>query len=216
MQAGADDYLPKPFSNKELIARIYAGLRTKALQDELRRMNQQLLDVLAKVEILAATDSLTGLFNRRQFETLIENEFNKTLRYEAPLSCLLIDIDNFKLINDKYGHQVGDACLKELADIIKNNVRKVDTVARWGGEEFSVLLPQTGRENTLTPSLRICTAIAESTFPDYPGKITVSIGVASVPDPEIDTPEKLVKAADLAMYQAKSKGGNRVEFSWPL
>jgi len=212
LKAGADDYLPKPFSHEELIARIFASLRTKALQDELRRMNQQLRDVLTKVEILAATDSLTGLSNRRQFETLLDHEFNKTSRYESPLSCLLIDIDNFKRINDKYGHQAGDTCLKEIAEIIKNNVRKVDTVARWGGEEFCVLMPQTVKENTMIPSSRICTAIAENAFSGYPDKITVSIGVASIPAPEIDTPEKLVKAADLAMYEAKAKGGNRVEF----
>jgi len=213
LDAGADDYLAKPFSENELLARIYANLRTKALHDELKKMNQQLVEVLSRVEILATTDSLTELYNRRYFNTIIEREFQKTLRYNYPTSCLMIDIDNFKKINDEYGHHVGDICLKEIADVIKNSVRKIDTPARWGGEEFIVLLPNTAKENSLPPATRILTAISGNKFSAFPGQITVSIGIASIPASAIDSAEKFIHTADLSMYEAKARGGNRIEFA---
>lgn len=210
LDAGADDYLSKPYSENELIARIYANLRTKALHDELKQMNRQLVEVLSRVEILATVDSLTELINRRHFESIIEKEFNKTLRYQFPTSCLMLDIDRFKNINDKYGHHAGDICLKETADRIKTNIRNIDTAARWGGEEFLVLLPNTKKENTLPPASRILNAISSNKFSAFPDQITVSIGIACVPDPSIDTAEKLIHTADLAMYEAKAKGRNRI------
>ncbi|HDK82271.1 MAG TPA: response regulator, partial [Nitrospirae bacterium] len=121
LEAGADDYIPKPFEEMELNARIYACLRTKALQDDLKLKNRQLEELLERVEVLAVTDPLTELFNRRRFETVLEKEFKRTDRYHTPLSCLMIDIDHFKKINDKYGHHVGDAVLQDIARIIKNN-----------------------------------------------------------------------------------------------
>jgi len=211
LKAGADDYLPKPYNESELNARIYACLRTKALQDELREKNRQLEEVLLKVETLAITDPLTGLFNRRHFETTIEKEFNRTIRYQSPVSCLMIDIDHFKSINDEYGHRTGDLVLKEMAGIIKNCLRKVDTVARWGGEEFILLLPGTKKEDALRAALRILTAISSHNFSGIQRQITVSIGIASVPWSSIDTAEKLIDTADLALYEAKSKGRSRIE-----
>jgi len=208
--AGADDYLPKPYSEEELLARIYAMLRTKELQDELRRKNRQLAEVLSKVEVLAVTDSMTGLFNRRHFDTILEKEFNRTVRYQYPTSCLVADVDDFKSINDGHGHHVGDICLKEIADIIKNCVRKIDTVARWGGEEFIILLPETKKESAVTVASRVLTDISNNKFSSISKQITVSIGIAGVPDSSIDNAEKLVNAADKAMYEAKAKGGNRI------
>ncbi len=212
LEAGADDYITKPFDEIELNARIYACLRTKALQDELREKNRQLEKLLEKVETLAVTDPLTELFNRRRFETVLEKEFKRTVRYRSPLTCLMIDIDYFKKINDKYGHQVGDSVLHEIAQIINKTFREVDIAARWGGEEFIVLLPQTNRKAALQSASRILEAISTHKFPRIPDKkITVSIGIASVPDPSIDTGEKLINASDFAMYEAKKKGRNRVE-----
>ncbi|MEW6054347.1 MAG: diguanylate cyclase [Nitrospirota bacterium] len=211
LDSGADDYLSKPFSENELIARIYANLRTKALHEELKKMNQQLVEVLSRVEVLATIDPLTELYNRRHFDNIIEKEFSRVLRYGYPASCLMVDIDDFKSINDEYGHHTGDVCLKEVADIIRNNVRKIDTPARWGGEEFIVLLPNTNKENAFPPASRILSAIAGSRFSVFPGQITVSIGISSIPDPAIDTAVKFIHAADLAMYEAKAKGGNRIE-----
>lgn len=212
LEAGADDSLSKPYNEIELNARIYACLRTKALQDELRQKNRQLEEMLARVELLAITDPLTGLFNRRRCENVLEKEFGKTIRYNSSLSCLMIDIDHFKQVNDEYGHRTGDFVLKEVAEIIKSSSREVDTVARWGGEEFVVLLPQTGKENGESSASRLVKVISEHQFSGVPGKhITVSIGIASAPDPSIDTGEKLINASDLALYEAKRKGRNRVE-----
>jgi two-component system cell cycle response regulator len=209
--AGADDYLPKPYSEEELLARIYAMLRTKELQDELRKKNRELTEVLSKMEVIARTDPMTGLFNRRHFDTLLEKEFNKTLRYQFPAACMVIDVDGFKSINDKHGHHVGDVCLKETADVIRNCVRKIDTVARWGGEEFIVLLPETKKGTAMSVAARIVAAISSNKCSGISKQITVSIGIAGVPDPSIANAEKLVNAADNAMYEAKTKGGNGIE-----
>ena len=108
LEAGADDYLQKPFDESELNARIYARLRSKMQQDELQQKNRQLESMLTQVETLAIMDSLTGLFNRRRFETILSDEFKKAQRYRSPLACMMIDIDHFKEINDRYGHQAGD------------------------------------------------------------------------------------------------------------
>ncbi len=212
LEAGADDYLPKPYSEVELNARIYACLRTKALQDELRQKNRQLEEMLERVETLAIMDPLTELFNRRRFETILENEFTRTIRYKTPLTCLLIDIDYFKRVNDEFGHRAGDHVLKEMAQLIKGGIREIDTAARWGGEEFVVLLPQTKKENAQLLASRLLKIISNHQFSGIPkdDRITVSIGIASVPDPSIDSAEKLVNSSDFAMYEAKRSGRNRV------
>jgi len=211
LHAGADDYLSKPYNEIELNARIYASLRTKTLQDELREKNRQLEEVLSRVEVLAVTDPLTGLYNRRHFEEIMEKEFARTTRYRSPMSCLMIDVDHFKKINDTYGHRTGDGVLKDIARIIANSIRKVDTVARWGGEEFIVILPGTGKEQALNAASRIQESIAEHKFPTGENPITVSIGIASAPEPSIDTAEKLIDTSDIAMYRAKTLGRNRIE-----
>ncbi len=214
LEAGADDYLPKPFDEIELNARIYACLRTKALQDELKQKNRQLEELLEKVKILASTDPLTKLSNRRHFEVVLENEFKRAARYNSPLACLMIDIDYFKKINDGYGHHTGDLVLHEIAHIIENAIREIDVTARWGGEEFVVLLPQTGKEGALQSASRILKAIVTHKFTCLPDKkITASIGIASLPDPSINTGEKLIDASDIAMYEAKRKGRNRTEIT---
>ncbi len=210
LTAGADDHLTKPFNESELSARIYACLRTKALQDELREKNRQLEELLTKLEILAITDSLTQIYNRRYFESVIEKEFENTLRYKTPASCMMIDIDNFKSINDDFGHRIGDIVLKSIAQIIKNNLRKVDVVARWGGEEFIAILPRTTKEDTFIAAQRILKAISDNKFEGVNRSVTVSIGIASIPDESIDNAEKLIHKADTAMYEAKKCGRNRV------
>jgi diguanylate cyclase (GGDEF)-like protein len=157
-------------------------------------------------------DSLTGLYNRRRFEVILESEFKRAARYQNPLSCLMIDIDHFKNVNDSFGHQGGDTVLREIAQLIQTTIREVDTPARWGGEEFVVLSPNTPKENAVLAAARILNAVTHHAFSGVKGgKITISIGVAGVPDPSIDSKEKLVHAADLAMYEAKKKGRNRVE-----
>jgi len=214
LEAGADDYLPKPYDNVELNARIYACLRTKALQDELRQKNLQLECLLKKVEIMAVTDQLTGIYNRRQVETVLEKEFKTAIRYKTPLSCMMIDIDHFKAVNDAFGHHIGDAVLKEITKVIAETAREADTVARWGGEEFIVILPQTKKEEAMQAASRMLKAISEHNFQDIPNeRLTVSIGVTSIPhlSLDIDSEEKLIQAADCALYDAKKKGRNRIE-----
>lgn len=212
LEAGADDYLPKPFDEIELNARIYACLRTKSLQDELKEKNRQLEGLLGRVEVLAITDPLTELFNRRRFTSVLEKEFKKTSRYKSPLSCMMIDIDHFKKINDEFGHKAGDMVLRDIAQIIKNTFREVDIPARWGGEEFAILLPLTKKDAAAKSAARIIEAISKHEFSYIDGKkITVSIGIASAPSPSTDTADNLVDASDIAMYEAKNKGRNRIE-----
>jgi len=212
LEAGADDYLPKPFNEEELGARISVRLRAKTHQDELKMKNRQLEDMLTRVESLAILDPLTGLYNRRRFETLFTNEFKRSSRYTVPLSLLMIDIDHFKNVNDSLGHQQGDVVLRELAQVIQSTIRELDTPARWGGEEFVVLSPNTTKENGLRAAERVRKAVANHAFTGMSGKkVTVSVGVAGLPDPDLDSQDKMIHAADLAMYSAKKNGRNRVE-----
>jgi len=212
LEAGADDYLPKPFNESELNVRILARLRNKTHQDELKKKNRQLEDMLARVESLAIMDPLTGLYNRRRFENIFTNEFKRATRYQFPIACMMIDIDHFKLINDAHGHQEGDTVLKEVARIIQATIREVDTPARWGGEEFVVLIPNTSKEKALLAAERVRKAVASCEFTrTETQKVTISIGVAGIPDPSIDSLDKMIHAADLAMYKAKKNGRNRVE-----
>jgi diguanylate cyclase (GGDEF)-like protein len=212
LHIGADDYLPKPYNEIELKARLYACLRTKTLQDELRSKNLELERMLMRVEVMAQTDPLTELFNRRRCASIIEDEFARTKRYESPLSSIMIDIDFFKKVNDEFGHRTGDHVLERLAQIIKDNIREVDTAARWGGEEFVVIMPETGKEGALYPARRILEGTASTEFPGLPaGRITISLGIATAPNPQIDSGERLIDASDQAMYKAKNNGRNRIE-----
>jgi diguanylate cyclase (GGDEF)-like protein len=216
LQIGADDYLPKPYDEVELNARIYASLRAKVLQDELRSKNRALQEILKRVEVLAVSDPLTELYNRRQIEVIVEREFVRTKRYGSPLTCMMIDVDNFKKANEEFGHKAGDMVLRELSEIIKSNIREVDTPARWGGEEFLLLMPETDKEKAMQPATRILERTAAYTFPKMPkGRITVSIGVAQAPASNIESAEQLIDASDLAMYEAKRLGRNRIEHAVP-
>jgi len=212
LEAGADDCIPRPFDETELNARIFARLRSKTHHDDLKKKNRQFEDMLTRVESLAIMDPLTGLYNRRRFENIFTSEFKRATRYQLPLTCMMIDIDHFKLINDSHGHQEGDAVLKETARIIQTTLREVDTPARWGGEEFVVLSPNTSKENALLAAERLRKAVASYEFTKLETKkATISIGVAGIPDPALDSQEKMIHAADLAMYEAKKNGRNRVE-----
>ena len=214
LQLGADDYLPKPFNESELNARIYASLRTKEFQEELKKKNTQLEDLLKKVEVMAVTDPGTGLFNRRRFQDVLQQEFARSKRYNESLSLMMIDIDHFKSVNDNFGHVAGDQVLAEIATIITNQFREVDTVARYGGEEFTVLLPQSSKKSATTPAKRILKEVENHSFGSLKKgkqKVTVSIGIAGLPDADLDSEDQLVQCADVALYQAKRNGRNRLE-----
>ncbi len=214
LQIGADDYLPKPYNELELNARIYASLRTKALQDELRLKNKQLEDLLYRVECMAVTDLLTELYNRRKFHEVLANEIERTKRYSTPFSLFMIDIDHFKSVNDNYGHQVGDDVLKEIAQIILSNIREIDTAARYGGEEFMVILPNTQKLDARNVAERIRTSIEKNRFFGVKNNnITVSAGISGMPSKNINTEDELIRCVDFALYRAKQYGRNRTEIS---
>jgi diguanylate cyclase (GGDEF)-like protein len=211
LTAGADDCIPKPCHDEELSALICARLRTKTQWDDLKQMTRQLQTMLARVETLANVDSLTGLFNRRRFEAVFATEFKKAARYRLPLSCLMLDIDHFKDVNDNHGHAAGDSVLREVVGIIQNSIRDVDTVARWGGEEFIIVSPNTSKANARVVGERIRKAVSGSVFQSAGDRtVTISIGIADVSDASIDTPERLIETADLALYEAKKGGRDRV------
>lgn len=209
LHIGADDYLPKPYNELELNARIYALLRTKALQDELRMKNRQLEELLHKVNYMAITDALTGLYNRRRFHDVLTSEFERARRYTTPFSLVMLDIDHFKRVNDVFGHSAGDSVLKEVASILKNSIREIDTASRYGGEEFMAILPNTARENALVVAERIRLMIGQHAFGGIERNITVSIGISGMPDAKIESEEKLIRCADFALYRAKQLGRNR-------
>jgi two-component system cell cycle response regulator len=211
LNIGADDYLAKPFQDEELEARIFAALRVKATHAELKERNQQLESMLHHVEALAITDPLTGLFNRRRFADVLKREFAVTKRYKNTLSCLMIDLDHFKLINDRYGHDTGDLVLKEIARKVQETLREVDVPARYGGEEFAVLLPHTSKRDAMIVAERVCALVRKVEFKVGGDtlKLSASVGVSGNIDVLSGHAEDLVKAADFALYEAKRLGRDR-------
>jgi diguanylate cyclase (GGDEF)-like protein len=209
LHIGADDYLPKPYNELELNARIYSLLRTKALQDELRQKNRQLEELLHKVNYMAITDALTGLYNRRHFHDVLISEYERARRYKTPFSIVMLDIDHFKRINDTFGHSVGDSVLKEVAEILKRNIREIDTASRYGGEEFMVILPNTRKDHALIVAERTRIMIAQHSFSRLDRNITISVGISGMPDENAESDEKLIKCADFALYRAKDLGRDR-------
>lgn len=163
------------------------------------------------VEALAITDSLTTLYTRRYFFERMEEELNRSKRHGLKFAFLMLDIDNFKICNDTYGHLVGDVALKEIARIIKESTREIDLAARYGGEEFSIILPETDKIGARLAAERIRERIEENVVRAYDEKlkITVSIGLAVCPDDAPDSAD-LVEKADKALYAAKASGKNIV------
>jgi diguanylate cyclase (GGDEF)-like protein len=207
MRLGAFDYLLKPCDNTELIERIQRGLREWRL---LKKAENQ----ARKLEQMAITDGLTGLYSRSYFMETLNREFKHHLRYKSPLSFMMIDIDHFKRVNDRFGHRVGDEVLKSMADKFRKIIRETDVIGRYGGEEFGVIQPRTDHDGARRTTQRILSAISiDSTLCAPPGErpqpMTVSIGIASCPHPDIQDPSQLIEAADKALYHAKHAGRNR-------
>jgi diguanylate cyclase (GGDEF)-like protein len=154
---------------------------------------------------MAATDSLTGLFNRRKFDELTQREIERACRYSRPFSVMMLDLDHFKAVNDEFGHRAGDLALIQVAAVARDTVRSVDSVARWGGEEFIVLLPEVGLTGATRAAERICDAIREA---HVVGGMTASVGVAEYRSGE--TAEELLSRVDEALYRAKRTGRDRI------
>lgn len=207
LEAGADDYLSKRISAAHLVARLRTACRILTLEHSLR-------SVIKEKNQLATTDALTGASNRRYFTRQLSREINRVQRSKAHLSLLLLDIDHFKRINDRYGHGVGDEVLQEFARRIAQSLpRKLDWYARLGGEEFTVVLPETDLSGACVVAERIREHVADAHFSTSGGSIpvTVSIGVSGIAAlgsaANVDT---LLESADRCLYQSKDSGRNRV------
>ena len=213
LEVGAADFISKPISEAVLVARVKAQLRIKGLTDELRNV--------------AHTDPLTELSNRRSFDLALNQEWKRARRAGEPISLLLIDVDHFKAYNDHLGHPAGDACLRDVAQILKGSaLRPGDRVARYGGEEFVMLLPNTARDGAQRVARRVLELFENLAIPHETSVVapwlTVSVGVGVYDDkslcwlgPEADSrfqpparhgASDLMKAADLAVYAAKAGG----------
>ncbi len=206
VNAGASDFIFKPFRFKELDLRLKRVLREAAFKRERAKM-------LKEMEQLAITDSLTGLFNSRQFFRQIKMEIERFTRYARPLSMLLLDIDYFKRYNDTWGHLEGDKVLMNFGRIISACMRSMDTAYRYGGEEFTIILPETGIEKACVVGNRIKDKIADEIFEPEPGKkvtVTVSIGAAQIKDGE--DVSAFIKRTDKLLYKSKESGRNQLNF----
>jgi two-component system cell cycle response regulator len=204
--AGADDFLSKPVTPLELQIRMSALLRIKALTDELAQANRRLAE-------LAQTDPLTGLHNRRMFDSSYAEECGRALRYGRPLGILALDLDHFKSINDSYGHAGGDDVLRAVSRCLSTAcVRRADRVARIGGEEFAIIAVETERGGLLTLGERLRKAISELSIKsgEHTIQVTVSIGAAAWTQGADVEPAQLLEQADAALYAAKRSGRNRV------
>ncbi|MCK5640730.1 MAG: GGDEF domain-containing protein, partial [Gammaproteobacteria bacterium] len=163
-----------------------------------------------RIHEMSVTDGLTGLYNRRMLNIRLAEEWAASTRHERPMSILLADADDFKSINDEYGHDKGDQVLQMFAEIFRSNTRKEDLVARYGGEEFVAVLPDTEIADAKVLAERVREVASNHIFSWKGGAVTLSIGVATYPNLEVETGEELIQLADKAMYEAKARGKNKV------
>jgi two-component system cell cycle response regulator len=203
LRLGAHDYLRKPCEPTELLARVQAAARVKRLQDELRQRNQEL-------DHISRTDALTGLRNRRHVQEYLARLVSLARRTAEPIAVLVVDVDHFKLVNDRHGHDAGDTVLRQVAERMARSVRLEDMVGRWGGEEFLVVLPNTAVAGAAELAERLRQVVAEAPCQLGGGdavQVTISIGCAASLTADAGT---LVRSADTALYEAKEAGRNRV------
>jgi len=207
IKAGASDFIFKPFRFEELDLRIKRVLRETAFKKERAKL-------LAEMEQLAITDALTGLYNSRQFFHQIKQEIQRYARYSRSLSLMILDIDFFKKYNDTWGHMEGDKVLMGIGRIINSCMRSMDTAYRYGGEEFAVILPETGLKKACVVGARIKDNIAKEVFNPEPGasqSVTISIGASQLHDGEDFT--AFIKRTDKALYKSKETGRNKLTYS---
>jgi two-component system cell cycle response regulator len=208
LELGINDYLTMPIDRNEMTARVRTQIRRKRYQEALRSNYQQSIS-------MALTDGLTGLYNRHYLNTHLTNMVQESLKNNKPLALMIMDMDHFKQVNDTYGHDAGDMVLKQLSFIIINVVRSTDLAARFGGEEFVILMPETDAQAAMTTANRVREQVEGTAFKiNAQGQSinkTISIGVATL-NPG-DTGEDLLKRADTMLYEAKNGGRNQVKLA---
>ncbi len=205
-QAGLiDGYFSMPLNAEELAAYSNVFLQRQALQEELEETNR----LLSKISV---TDELMQIFNRRYLIQRLEDELRRIKRYNYPLSAMMIDLDYFKKINDKYGHAQGDKALKGLAIFLKQNIRAMDILCRYGGEEIVILLPHTNDKGSSLTAERIRSRVKAHNFGDTenPLRFTVSIGLVTFDGLDDINVDKVIRALDAQLYTAKNNGRNKV------
>lgn len=206
MEIGVNDYIRRPVDAQELLARVKTQLCRKRYNDCLRESVQQTIEMAVK-------DPLTNLHNRRYFETHFTSLFEKSAASQKPITAMMCDIDLFKAVNDTHGHDVGDSVIAEVANRIRKNVRNVDIACRYGGEEFVVIMPDTDIAYAHVVAERIRREVEEHPVIAANGSkqiyTTISMGLSCI-EPQSDTPQDLMKRADVALYAAKRAGRNQV------
>jgi len=211
MEAGADDYITKPFDAQELKVRLRAGRRILDLQAELVAAREALREQ-------ATHDPLTCLWNRSSIMDILTREMAKAEREGASVGVIMADLDHFKQINDTFGHQAGDAVLREAAKRMQASMRSYDAVGRYGGEEFLIVLPGSTHSSASHLAERLRTAISRQPIRLEQRSLafTISLGISRSTPGEGMSPERVIRAADEALYRAKDLGRNRVEWAEPV
>ena len=207
-QAGADDYLTKPFAPEELGARLRAGVRIVDLQTEL-------IEARDAIRAQAMQDPLTRVLNHGAIVEALHREIDRGHRERQPLSVIMADLDEFKRINDSYGHLAGDHVLIEVAQRMRRSLRSYDSLGRYGGEEFLIVLPNSGEGHALTSAERLRHVVSQEPFRIGRSQVTVtvSLGVTTWVEPYPVPVDGLIQAADNALYVVKKHGRNAVEFT---